>query len=141
MVLHVFSKQKIVILKILVIAITYTIGTLYGNRYEMNCVWGQWRGVLHNCQMTNVIQFCNFPLLLGATLAEWLRCKSSNPWCLTSEGSTPDRLHSCEEVVFLAVGLYWLARCQYNVTELCVMINCDIVHQCASTLKVVISPH
>ena len=43
---------------------------------------------------------------------------------------------------FLAVGPYLLlALCQYNVTEWCVMLICDIVHQCASTLKVAISAH
>ena len=47
----------------------------------------------------------------------------------------PGRAHSCEKGFFLAFGPYWLARCQYNVTEWCNMLICDIVHQSASTLK------
>ena len=30
------------------------------------------------------------------------------------------------------IAHYWLPRCQYNVTEWCAMLVCDIVHQCAS---------
>lgn len=41
--------------------------------------------------------------------------------------------------VFLVVGPYWLAQCQYNVTEWLAMLICDIVGQCASTLKAAIS--
>ena len=54
-------------------------------------------------------------------------------------GSTPGL--KCEKGVFLAVGPYWLVRCQYNVTEMCALLICDIVHQFASTLKVAISAH
>lgn len=46
----------------------------------------------------------------------------------------PGRPH-VRKVIFLAAYPYWLARCQFNVTEWCAMLICDIAHQCASTLS------
>lgn len=74
---------------------------------------------------------------IGGRGGEWLKHWSSNPKYLTSVGSNPGQA-TCEKMNFL-VGPYWLARCQYNVTEWCAILICDIVRQCASTLKGAIS--
>ena len=76
----------------------------------------------------------------GAAVAQWLRRSPRNPRSLTAVGSSPGRT-TCGKGFFLAVGPYWLARCQYNVTEWHAVLICDIVCQWTSTIKVAISAH
>ena len=64
----------------------------------------------------------------GAAMAQWLRRLPTNPRSLTAVGSSPGRT-TCGKGFFLAVGPYWLARCQYNVTEWHAVLICDIVCQ------------
>ena len=74
------------------------------------------------------------------SVAQWLRRSPTNPRSLTAVGSSPGRT-TCGKGFFLAVGPYWLARCQYNVTEWHAVLICDIVCQWTSTIKVAISAH
>ena len=60
-------------------------------------------------------------------------------WC-GFDSSRAEGPHVGKEF-FLAVGPYWLARCQYNVTELHAVLIWHIVRQWTSTIKVAISVH